>query len=166
MLFFGVLHRTQRNVASGNNNSEATPLVYSEFCRHSLSLRDKKFKRKGDTTASERPQLADCKRCRPLRSAQRGTTARYDSLLLFRLSSSLQGSRRASARMANRRHESVEGKYAWQDLKKKKKVKVSNSSFYIKSSTSPNAHWRVLDAMGASAAAAVGAFAGRALLAE
>ncbi|EGZ12581.1 hypothetical protein PHYSODRAFT_336998 [Phytophthora sojae] len=49
---------------------------------------------------------------------------------------------------------------------KQKKVKVSNSSFYIKSSTSPNAHWCVLDAMGASAGAAVGAFAGRALLAE
>ncbi|EGZ25323.1 hypothetical protein PHYSODRAFT_326356 [Phytophthora sojae] len=88
---------------------------------------------------------------------------------------------------ANRGHESVEGKYAWQDLKQKK-VKVSHSSFYIKSSTSreawtkfsgrtdiparramfhaANAHWCVLDAMGASAGAAVGAFAGRALLAE
>ncbi|EGZ30318.1 hypothetical protein PHYSODRAFT_323716 [Phytophthora sojae] len=87
------------------------------------------------------------------------------------------------------RHESVESKYAWQDLKQKK-IKVSNSSFYIKSRTSreawtkfndgrilaaparramfhaANAHGCVLDAMGASAGAAVGAFAGRALLAE
>ncbi|EGZ20928.1 hypothetical protein PHYSODRAFT_328976 [Phytophthora sojae] len=49
-----------RSVMGALSDSEASPLVHSEFRRHSLSSRDK-FKRKGDATASERIKLADSK---------------------------------------------------------------------------------------------------------